>query len=439
VWLRCRSAAAWIADHEIWPLGAGVALATFTGRWAPWGLGLLAALWGVRWLGRGRLTVRTPLDWPAVLLALVVLLTFWATTDLEVTFIAVSRLLAGLALAYGLVNWARSPAHVSLLALGMAGLALGLALFASISVALPSGPEAPFLSEDLYELVPILIDDTVNPNMMAGALVMAVPFPLAMVVLAWPDSLPSVSGAVLPVVGWALDGRWFRRLWFAAAALAAAAVLLLTKSRGGWIAGGATVLVLLAHRRRAFLWLVPLALLGLGLFMWRVGPSALLDVVGLGQDVLGWEARIEIWSRAIYIIQDFPFTGVGANTFGTVADVLYPFFLLGPDAEVPHAHNLLLQVAVDLGIPGLVAFLAILFLSLWCAVDSARFCQRRGERALAALAWAGLTSLAGMLVHGLVDATTWSVGRGAFMPWAVIGTLVALARRPGEQAVDNGD
>ena len=39
-----RTSAIWIADHEIWPLAVGVALATFTTRWAAWGLGLIALL-----------------------------------------------------------------------------------------------------------------------------------------------------------------------------------------------------------------------------------------------------------------------------------------------------------------------------------------------------------------------------------------------------------
>lgn len=51
---RLRSWATWCADREVWPLAVGVAIATFTTRWAPWGLGLIAALWLVRWLGRGR-------------------------------------------------------------------------------------------------------------------------------------------------------------------------------------------------------------------------------------------------------------------------------------------------------------------------------------------------------------------------------------------------
>jgi putative inorganic carbon (HCO3(-)) transporter len=434
MWVKLKSWATWVADREIWPLALGVALATFTARWAPWGLALLAALWPVRWLARGRPTVRTPLDLPACLLVLTVPVSFYITRDPPATFVAVSRLLAGLALAYGLVNWTRGQAHLSLLALGLAGLALGLALYALVSVSRPSGADMSFIPDAVYEPVPLLVEDTVNPNMMAGALVMALPFPLALLVLASPGALPPVSGAVPAAVAWVLDGRWFRRLWFVTAALLVVALLVLTKSRGGWIAGGVVVYVLLLRRWPRLLWLLPVALLGVGLLAWQLGPLALLDALSSGGVPSGWESRAEVWSRAIYAVRDFPFTGTGAGTFGPVTGILYPFFLFGPGAKVTHAHNLLLQVAVDLGIPGLVAFLALLLLAFASALYAARSYRRAGKRALDALAWASLASLAGMLVHGMVDAPTWTVGRGAFVPWAVIGTAVALARRPGSDA-----
>jgi putative inorganic carbon (HCO3(-)) transporter len=182
------------------------------------------------------------------------------------------------------------------------------------------------------------------------------------------------------------------------------------------------------------LWLIPAALLAFGLLLWRGEASGLLDAVVFagsspvddpGSIPPGWSGRPEIWSRAIYMIQDFPLTGIGAGTFASVADVLYPFLSFRPHLEVTHAHNLFLQIAVDLGLPGLVAYLAILLLSLWGAVSNARFYRRTGQYGQAALAWAGLSSLAGMLVHGTVDATTWIVGRGSFLPWVVIGTIVA--------------
>src|SRR5205085_2072334 len=73
-----------------------------------------------------------------------------------------------------------------------------------------------------------------------------------------------------------------------------------------------------------------------------------------------WDVRAELWSRAMSMLQDFSFTGVGLGMYGKVANVLYPFFLIPPDAEMGHAHNHFLQVAVDLGIPGLVIYTTLL-------------------------------------------------------------------------------
>ena len=44
-----------------------------------------AFFWPVRWLAHGRLTVRTPGDWPVGLLVMMVPVTLWATALPEVT------------------------------------------------------------------------------------------------------------------------------------------------------------------------------------------------------------------------------------------------------------------------------------------------------------------------------------------------------------------
>jgi putative inorganic carbon (hco3(-)) transporter len=70
-----------------------------------------------------------------------------------------------------------------------------------------------------------------------------------------------------------------------------------------------------------------------------------------------------------FIIQDFPFTGMGMNVFRKVVPVLYPLFLIGPDIDIGHAHNEFLQAALDLGIPGLIAFLALYIGVFWMLAD----------------------------------------------------------------------
>jgi O-antigen ligase len=47
-----------------------------------------------------------------------------------------------------------------------------------------------------------------------------------------------------------------------------------------------------------------------------------------------------------------------------VVPVLYPLFTVPLDSDIAHAHNIFLQTALDLGIPGLVAYLALL-IEIW--------------------------------------------------------------------------
>jgi len=418
-----------MAYHEVWPLALGAALATFTTRWAWAGLGLIAFLWLMRWLARGQPTMRTPLDWPVCLLLLMAGVTFLVTPDTHATFAAVSRLLAGLALVYGLANWARRGSHITLLTLGLAGVGAGLALLAPFTVRWISRSKA-LIPPHIYGRLPTLVQDTIHPNMMAGVVVMLLPFPVAVLLLRPREALPSTKGTVPDFLARLLDQRWFRKLWSGAAALLMLAVLTLTQSRGGWLAGAVALIVVLANRRRRFLWLIPVALLGAIVLLHQTGMSALLDSGGASSLTSSWEGRLALWTRTIYIMEDFPLTGIGAGTFVSIVNLLYPLPLVAPDPEVTHAHNLVLQVGVDLGLPGLVAFLAILGLTFWSGLASARYYARAGEAALATAAWAGLASLVGMLVHGMVDATTWITGRGAFVPFAVIGTLIALNGRP---------
>jgi putative inorganic carbon (HCO3(-)) transporter len=137
------------------------------------------------------------------------------------------------------------------------------------------------------------------------------------------------------------------------------------------------------------------------------------------------------------MIQDFPFTGVGMGTFTAVADRLYPFFLYAP-GTVEHAHNLFLQVAVDLGLPGLVAWLAILlglgYSAGWLVKISSGDAHVLPGRSLAmtgrwrlGLAAGLLAALVALVVHGLTDAVTWGMVRPAPLVWLLWGLIAACA------------
>jgi putative inorganic carbon (HCO3(-)) transporter len=138
--------------------------------------------------------------------------------------------------------------------------------------------------------------------------------------------------------------------------------LVLTESRSGWVGLAAGLLGLVVVRQSARLALLLLAL-GFGvMLLLRLSPGAALEaLLGLGGD-RNVSARYQLWMRALQLVVEYPWTGVGLNTFSIVVNQRLPLPGLSPERVLglTHAHNVFLQVAMDLGLPGLGAYLAAL-------------------------------------------------------------------------------
>ena len=217
------------------------------------------------------------------------------------------------------------------------------------------------------------------------------------------------------------------------------ALLALTQSRGGWIGFAAGLYVLLAmgsfvipasNRRRALRWmLVAITLCGAITLIW-VDP---VNVVRLWIDppestLVGTlrtlNFRKDLWPWALTAISDFPFTGVGLGAFRQVAFRLYPLNL-SPAYDIAHAHNIFLQTALDLGLPGLVIYLAILFIAFVTGWHVARRDAKFRSISLGILA--GLTSLH---IYGLADALALGSKPGIIF-WFSLGLLTAMNKLAG--------
>lgn len=129
-------------------------------------------------------------------------------------------------------------------------------------------------------------------------------------------------------------------------------------------------------------------------------------------------ARLELWTRALYAIQDSAFTGCGLGAFRQVVWALYPPFLVYPDFDFGHAHNVFFQVALDLGLPGLVAYLGLMGTALWIGWRAAR--TPAGNQR-----WLGL-GITGALVAFHVYGPTDAIALGA-KPGLALWLLLALA------------
>ena len=228
-----------------------------------------------------------------------------------------------------------------------------------------------------------------------------------------------------------------RRLWRVALALVTllvVAILILTQSRGGWIATAAGLFALAAlwaavlppsHARRGLRLVVGLAVLAaLAVAVW-IGPTTLWEMwlnppadtaVGTLR-TLG--VRRAIWPWGATAVGDFPFTGVGLGAFRQVVFRLYPL-LPWPDYDLGHAHNIFLQTALDTGLPGLVAYLAVLFVAAAVGWRVAR--RDPGFRAVSLGLLAGLVALH---VFGLADALVLGA-KPAVVFWFALGLLAAM-------------
>lgn len=191
-------------------------------------------------------------------------------------------------------------------------------------------------------------------------------------------------------------------------------LLLATQSRSGWL-GGITLclaiplLILLTTRSRLVRLLIALSLSVL--VVWAIVLAAQLDQQMLIQfwtepprdTAIGNLGTItfrqEVWQWAIVAVGDFPFTGTGLGSFRAVVHRLYPI-AVPVTYDIAHAHNQFLQVALDVGLIGLIAYLALLWNSGWMSIQL----MRRQDPLQKVLGQSFIASMVGFHVFGLADA-----------------------------------
>ncbi len=352
----------------------------------------------------------TPLDVPWLIWLLLIPVTLWATAVPDLTHAAL-KLLAAQGIAFWMmVIWVRSPRRAAWATAGLLGAALTLAVLGLFWMQWPSGYLFPVPADlkALREHYSLPVQESVNKNVLAGVLV-----PLWCLAL---GTIPALRGR------W----RWPMRFLDLLGALTIGGMVALSQSRGSWVAAVVGTYVLIALRWR-LMW-AGLAAVPLG--VWALHTQGrLLPLLNTalalrnGGSLVG---RVELWSRALYAAQDFVFTGIGMGTFPRVIPLLYPLFLYGPNAEIPHAHNLFLQIAVDLGIFGLLAFLAMILVTGLLVGKGIAAARRTGDNSSAWILRGASAGLVAALAHGMVDAVTWNI-RPAFLVWAIWGLAVGLA------------
>ncbi len=369
--------------------------------------------WLIRLFGLGYFTRSSGLGWPLALLAAGTLISLWPSYDITLSLPVLFVLLGSIGLFFAIVNTSILPWPV---AQSIVVMAAAMAVY--------------FIGQYAHFHYP---PETETWQAAITTVAVAISRPVPKIVL----FVPHVNGVASFVEGALFvnlallrlaRGRRQKAVWLATLALMLLA-LLFSISRGAWLGvllalfiGG--ILALPAQNR---LRLVVITVAGIGLAAIAAGWLLPAHSGMVGDTLSAAKFRLELYLDSLYLLGDYPFTGIGLGD--TFAMIYSKYQLLIAVPFLSYTHNLFLTVGLALGVFGLVAlgWLVLAFFSLvWRAEDSDWHNQR--DHALFRAAWLGVVAHLG---HGLTDATQFSNSLWAMPMLLAMFALVAVLGRNG--------
>ncbi len=334
---------------------------------------LIPILWVLRIRIKKSLFPRTLLDWPLFLLLFQIFVSSLLVPDLFFSLPKISGVLLGVLLFYSLTA---VLIDVDSIRLGTVAFLSGGAVFSIIGL-LGINWDYDSLIFALARLFGIKMDKFIFYEKVIPALDSVIPR------LKWnlPGAEQGFNGnaiggiiiLILPVC-LVLVLSYFRRKDFAVRIISnrffggtlllflivLASVLFLTLSIASWVALVLALwIVFVSKKGKAVTASVLVAAVCLFLLVFPSKTSKLWETVRTDLDPEKIDFRLRWWSIAVETIKDRPLFGVGMNRMRLHPEIGY---------EKSHVHNHFLNTAAELGIPGLLAYLALVIGSLYMCV-----------------------------------------------------------------------
>ena len=262
----------------------------------------------------------------------------------------------------------------------------------------------------LHLRLPGVESGRVNPNALAGTALLFLPFSIAV----------AFSASRLG------RGRWTAVVAGGWTGFVAVLVLASMHSRTALLALGLTAVVVSLHYRRTRVWIwtgIALATAGLAIASWsayRESPHQFGETIQVTKYT--YLQRAAIWRQGTERLLKHPLLGIGLYQFHDVALPNSVYSPADPVTRVAHAHNTLIQVALDIGVPGLVGYVWLLGSVLLLARDAARRGGPHGHLAIGAA-----YSIIAVHFFGLADAIALGAKVGLFQ-WLYVGLILAAYR-----------
>lgn len=282
---------------------------------------------------------RTPFDWVVLGLVILSAASIWNSPDKGISFYNYQYLMGRYILIYYLViNNIYSRQQLKRVVTALLASAFTVTLYGFYQYFFDVKMlTREWVDDEQFPGLKLRVFSTLqNPNLLAGYLV----------------TMMSIAG------GFCCKARdkKSRLLWFGLI-LTFGICLVLTYSRGAWISILAVIAVYgVLHNRKVFLLLgvLPLVLL----FNHDLVLERLLSIVNPTDTSAG--LRWALWESTIAMISDHPLMGIGWGAYRLVYPE-YDFYVNNASTIIFHAHNMYLQIAAEIGIPGLLAFLYIMY------------------------------------------------------------------------------
>lgn len=310
------------------------------------------------------------------------------------------------------VSAVRSAAELKRLAAAGSAVVLISSLYAVYQRIQGVAVNAAYVDLSVNEGMPGRVDSFFdNPNTFAQVLILLLPLTLGLVLC---------------------EKQPLLRLLAAGSFAVGAAALGMTYSRASWIGIACAMAV------AVFLWrprLIPLFLAGCVLAVPLLPQSILNRILTItNTSDSSTSSRIPLYEAAVGVIAQSPVTGAGLGT-AAVQQFIKENQLYHARAPFVHAHNIYLQVWIEMGLFGIVSFVGAMLLNIKNAARAVRHCADSDVRTLTC---AAASALCGIMVAGLAD-YPWNYPRVMSIFWFVFalslaGTKLCLRGGEGEAA-----
>lgn len=359
------------------------------------------ALWvGKMLLSRRLGFCRTPFDTLVVLLVILSAVSIWESPDRNLSFYNYYHLMGRYILLYYLViNNIHSLGQIRRLVMAVlisSGLVAVYGFYQYIHGVDISAFE--WVDGEQFPDLKIRVFSTLhNPNLLAGFLVVIMALAAGLGLSAY---------------------RFKGKVLVSGLILALGVCLVLTYSRGAWLSVLAVIVTLGLLKSRKILWL--LALIPVAMV---VGHEVVLERLLSIMNPTDTSAtlRIALWESTLAMIADKPFFGIGWGAYGIVYPE-YDFFVQDAGTKIFHAHNMYLHIAAEIGIPGLLVFLALL---LGHARRAMNLAVSVSDRWTAGLMLGALAALVGIAVGGFTDYVLFNI-QMSMLFWLLNAVVVVV-------------